>query len=597
MSAAGDSTDRVEEVRAANDIVGVIGAYVRLRKAGRSYKGLCPFHKEKTPSFHVSPERQTFHCFGCGKGGDVFRFLMEIDGVRFPEALRSLAQRAGIRIPDRADPRATERRERLYQVLESAARFYRASLRTAGASAARGFLESRGLSDEIVERFGLGYAPSGWRTLRERARAEGFTDEELTDAGLAVQRPDSAPYDRFRERLVFPILTVGGRTVGFGGRILGEGEPKYLNSPETDLFRKGDGLYGLSVTRHDIRREGTAVLVEGYTDLLAVYQAGFRNVAAPLGTAFTGQQARLLANYTERVLVLFDGDEAGLQATLRSLATLAGEGLSPSIAELPAGSDPDELLRESGAEALRLRMESALPLVPFLLERAYSGDREAGIRALVRVLVPMRDELRLSLLVREAHERSGIPEEVIHREVLRLRKGTEEAEPRAIRTSPVASRRLMEAERGIAYLGYELPDLLPVIRRALGSRGVEDPPARKLLEALYECAEKGEDPTESVFTLRDVDGEFARLRMESDAESDPLHRLRDYVACVWEEEINRRLRRVQDELKDAEERKDLEACSRLLEKRAALANRKRRIAGSLRDEDWDAHFRSAERSE
>jgi DNA primase len=589
--------DIVEEVRAASDIVGVVGSYVSLRKAGRSFKGLCPFHKEKTPSFIVSPERGTFHCFGCGKGGDVFRFIMEIDGVHFPDALRTLAQRAGIRIPDRTDWRVQERRERLYALLDRAATFYRAALRSGGAAAARRFLASRRLSDETAERFGLGYAPAGWRVLRDHARAAAFTDEELADAGLVVPRPEGAPYDRFRDRLLFPIQNPGGRVIGFGGRILGEGEPKYLNSPETDLFRKGEGLYGLSLTRGEIRAAGAAILVEGYTDLLALHQAGFRNVVAPLGTAFTPAQARLVRNYAEKVTVLFDGDAAGMQATLRSLETLVAEGLTPSMADLPAGSDPDDLIRAEGPEALAARLERAVPLVPFLLERAYAEDREAGIRALVRVLGALRDDIRLSLFVREASERTGVPEEVLHREAVRARRSPDQPGGDALRTSPAARRRILEAERGIAYLGYEFPGLIPVIRKALGPESMEDASARMLLEALYACAERGEEPGESILTLMGVDGDFARLRMESTADRDPLPMLRDYVACIREEAINRRIRRVQDDLKDAEERRDTEACARLLEERAVLARQRRRIAASLREEGWDAPLHPAERSE
>jgi DNA primase len=590
-------TEVLEEVRAASDIVGVVGGYVQLRKAGRNYKGLCPFHKEKTPSFIVSPDRQTFHCFGCGKGGDVFRFIMEIDGVRFPDALRTLAERAGIRLSDRTDARGEEKRERLFAALAAAARFYREALCGATAEPARRFLEERRLHAETVELFGLGYAPGGWRAFRDRARAEGFTDEELGEAGLVVPKPGMAPYDRFRERLLFPIQTVGGRVVGFGGRILGEGEPKYLNSPETDLFRKGDGLYGLVHTKNEIRRAGSAVLVEGYTDLLALYQGGIRNVVAPLGTAFTPSQARLLSNYTDRILLLYDGDEAGRRAALRSLETSATEGLTPVVAELPAGTDPDSFLREHGAEALRERMEAALPLVPFLLEKVHGSDPEAGLRDVVRLLGSVRDEIRRSLLIREAHERSGVPEEVLLREVARARKPGEEPGTAALRTSPAASRRLVEAERGIAYLGYEFPELLPVVRKAILPDQVEDPPARALLEALFVSSERGEAPSESLFTLLGVDGDFARLRVESGADEDPLPRLRDYIACVREEEINRRIRRVQDELKDAEERKDIEACTRLLEERAALAKKRRRLAAVLREDGWDAALRSVERSE
>ncbi|RPJ48325.1 MAG: DNA primase [Candidatus Latescibacterota bacterium] len=592
-----DRADPVEEVRAASDIVGVVGGYVRLRKAGRNHKGLCPFHKEKTPSFIVSPDRQTFHCFGCGKGGDVFRFIMEIDGVRFPDALRLLAERAGIRIPEKTDLRAQEKRERIFGLLASAARFYQGELRSASAEPARRFLQARRLSKETAELFGLGYAPGGWRALREKARSEGFTDEEMGEAGLVVAKEGSNPYDRFRDRLLFPIHNVGGRVIGFGGRILGDGEPKYLNSPETELFRKGEGLYGLSVTKGEIRSAGEAVLVEGYTDLLALYQGGIRNAVAPLGTAFTPSQARLLSNYAERVLVLFDGDEAGLRAALRSLETLAGEGLAVRVVELPAGSDPDSFLREKGKEPLEALMRAALPLVPFLLGRAGGGDRESGLRDLVRVLASMKDEIRRSLFVREAAERTGVSEEILHREVARARRPEEGTPAAAVRFSPVASRRLLEAERGIAYLGYQFPELLPVVRKALAPGEVEDAAARRLLESLFASADRGEEPRESVFTMLGIDGDFARLRVEGHPDGDPLPRLRDYVACLREEEINRRIRRVQEELRDAEERKDLDACARLVEERAALAKRRQKIVAAARDEGWDSSFRPAERSD
>jgi len=593
-----DPSDPVEEVRAANDVVSVIGAYVRLRKAGRSFKGLCPFHKEKTPSFMVNPERQTFHCFGCGKGGDVFRFLMEIEGVRFPEALRTLAQRAGIRLPERGDPKKRERRERLSDLLEFAHREFCSHLKGPEGRGARALLEKRGIGAETIERFGLGFTPDAWRALRDRAHREGYTDRDLLDAGLIVPREKGDPYDRFRGRLLFPIRTVGGRVIGFGGRIVGEGEPKYLNSPETDLFRKGEALYGLDKSRSEIRREGSAVLVEGYTDLIALDQEGIRNVVAPLGTALTSAQARLLANYTDRVVLLFDGDDAGMQAALRSLPTLAAEGLRPAVADLPKGSDPDDYVRSQGAEKLRHLIAEATDLVPFLLDQIYAGRKEEGIRALIEVLAAVRDELRLALLLQEAAQRTGVAEDVLYREVSRRRKEDAGPSREAIRQGPAAPKRMVEAERGIAFLGLEHPELLPVIRRAVDPDRVEDLPARKLLKALYDCDERGEAPPSSLLTTTGVDGDFSRIGVERPETTDPLPALRDYIACVRTDGIQRRIRRIQEELKDAEDRNDWDACTRLLEERTALAQKVRRIMGSIReDAAGTANFSSAERSD
>lgn len=587
----------IEEVRGASDIVGVVGAYVQLRKGGRNYKGLCPFHKEKTPSFIVSPDRQTFHCFGCGKGGDVFTFVMETEGVGFGEALRTLAQRAGIRLPERGDGRAREKRDRLYGVLELAEKFYRAALGSKRATAAHGFLDARRIEPETSERFALGFAPDQWRIFRERARKAGFRDEDLVETGLAIPKEGGTPYDRFRGRLLFPIRNVGGRTIGFGGRILGDGEPKYLNSPETELFRKGESLYGLSETKGEIRSEGAAVLVEGYTDLLALWQAGFRNVVAPLGTAFTTNQARLIGNYAEKALVLFDGDEAGLRATLRSLETLLAAGVEPRVVELPAGSDPDEVIRSDGPEAIRKRMEEAAGIVPFILDRAHGGEKEAGIRALVGLFAAVRDEIRLSLLLQEAADRTGVAEEVLLREVGRRRKEEAVPGPAAVRLSPGTRKRVLDAERGIAYIAWEHPDLLPVIRRAVDPEKVEDLPARKLLRALVECAEKGDDPGPALLTTAGVDNEFSRIRIESDPEGDPLPTLQDYIACVREEEINRRLSRIDEALKEAEARRDSDACLRLLQERSGLAKHRLRIVAALRGEGSGAEMGSPERSD
>lgn len=591
---AGDLT---EEIRAGNDIVGVIGGYVRLRKSGRNHKGLCPFHKEKTPSFMVNAERQTFHCFGCGKGGDVFRFIMEMEGVGFLDARRTLAQRSGIRLPDERDPKSREERNRQHDILEFASRFYRALLKSKRGSGAMHYVRNRGITEKTEERFLLGFAPDSWRDLRDGARREGFTDADGIGAGLLIPREGSDPYDRFRNRLLFPIHSVGGRITGFGGRILGDGEPKYLNSPETNLFKKGRALYGLWVTRNDIRGEEEAVLVEGYTDLIALHQAGIENVVAPLGTAFTPEQARLIRNYASRAVLLFDGDEAGLKATIRSLATLAAEGIEARVAILPEGSDPDEQLRKHGVEELKGRIRDASQMVPFLLEKAFPNRREEGIHSLVEVMAAMRDEIKLALLLQETSRYTQIREEVLHREVARIRGAHRDVKPEALHTSPVKRKKETEAERGIAYLCFKHPDLLPEIRRAVDTKRVGDIPARKLFKVLEECSERGEVPNSSHLTLAGLDKDFSRVRLEAEEVDDPIPIIYDYVACVHEGEIHKRIVEIKIELTDAEERKDMDACTRLLEERSRLAEKKRRIVLSLRGGGDAADFTSAERSD
>ncbi len=591
------SDDAVERVRDANDIVSVVGGYVRLRKAGRNYKGLCPFHKEKTPSFIVTPERQTFHCFGCGKGGDVFRFVMEMDGVQFPEALRSLAARGGVALESTWKRKDAGERERRLKVLDFACRLFEKQLRSKRGAAAAEYVERRGFRDETVALFRIGYAPDSWRFLRDAAARKGIADADLIDTGLIIPKEGGSPYDRFRDRLIFPIGDPSGRIIGFGGRVMGDGEPKYLNSPETPLFRKGEALYGIDRSRGEIHRAGYVLLVEGYTDVIALYQDGIRNVVAPLGTALTPGQGRMLSHYTDRVVLLFDGDEAGVKAAVRSLATLAAEGLAADVALLPPGSDPDQYLREEGRSAMEELIASASSFVSFLLHHPFPGGREEAVRTVIGVLAAVDDEIRLGLLVRETNRMTGLREEVLLRRIRAERAGAKEEDRPALRRSPGLSGRLIDAQRGIAFLGLEHPDLLPVIRRVIRPEKVDDIPARKLLKALYECDDSGARPTPSLLTLSGVDREFSRLRVETEDVDDPLAILHDYILCVREEEIERRSRKIQAEIRDAEERNDEAACSRLLVQRSELAALRRNLAHATKGDSTGAEAAAGERSD
>lgn len=391
--------EAIEEIRRRVDIVEVISEYVELRRQGRNLIGLCPFHQEKTPSFSVHPEGQFFHCFGCGVGGDVFRFVQLREGLTFPEAVRRLARRAGVPeealAPTAAARRRAALRARLVALNERALEYFRAQLHGPAGARARAYLERRGIDRETADRFGLGYAPGDGGLLQalagQRGREGNTVQEDARRLGLILEGRWGL-YERFRERLIFPIRDPSGQVVGFGGRLLGDGRgPKYLNSPESPLFHKGRVLYGLDLAGPDLKRLGKeAVVVEGYMDVIALHQAGITQAVASLGTSFTQEQAALLKRYCDRAVIAYDGDAAGDRATVRGLELLAREGVAVRVATLPPGEDPDSLARRGGPAAVQQVLEEALPLTQFLLRRALGteppttveGKAEAVSRAL-----------------------------------------------------------------------------------------------------------------------------------------------------------------------------------------------------------------------
>ncbi len=412
--------DVVSEVKARLDIVEVVSAYVPLKKAGRNYKGLCPFHSEKTPSFFVFPETQTWHCFGaCGTGGDVFTFIMKAENLDFGEALRLLAARAGVTLkPPR--PRDAEREkylQRLYDILAAAAEYFAQALNSARGAPGREYIAARGLNEETVRKFQLGFALDEWRGLSKRLLARGYERQDLEDAGLIVVREDGRFYDRFRGRVMIPIRDIRGRVIGFGGRVVGDGEPKYLNTPQTPLFNKSHVLFGLDVAKGAIRARGYAVIVEGYMDVLQAHQAGIGNVVASMGTALTEHQLGLLKRMTKRYVLALDPDLAGDKGTLRGLA-IARQTLDRQtvpvptargwiryesrldadirIMTLPPGKDPDDLIRESPERWAEL-VEAAIPLVDYYFQvsaRDLDLSAAKGKSEFVRRLAPVIQEIR-----------------------------------------------------------------------------------------------------------------------------------------------------------------------------------------------------------
>jgi DNA primase len=367
--------DFVAAVRNSGDIVRLVSDYVPLKPAGSRLKGLCPFHHEKTPSFSVDPQLQLFYCFGCQSGGDAFKFVMLYEKLDFPEAVEFLAKRWGVPLPRTASRPEDDAKTRLLLMNDAATGFYRAQWSDAArGKPAREYVARRGVSIDVAQRFGLGYAPDSWDSLLRVLGARGFTAQELQNAGLAVPRKDgSGQYDRFRHRLIFPIRDVSGRVVAFGGRALGDAEPKYLNSPETPAYVKGEHLYGLDVARDAIRREGFAILVEGYLDLIALHQAGFENAVASLGTALTPSQVKLLARYAIRVVVSYDGDAPGISAAAKTLDLFLERGFDVRVAEIPEGKDPDEFVKSEGAATYDALVRQAPSYLDFLVRRELRG--------------------------------------------------------------------------------------------------------------------------------------------------------------------------------------------------------------------------------
>jgi DNA primase len=425
----------LDEIRASADIVDLVGRFVNLRKAGANWKGLCPFHAEKTPSFMVNPKRGIFHCFGCGVGGDVFGFLMKMDRLTFPEAVRALAKTAGVTLPEDRTARQDSGREELYRVMELAAQYFADALHRAGGDRPRRYLEQRGIDLEVARRFRLGYAPEGWDNLLGFMRGEGVPAEALETAGLAVRREaGGGHYDRFRGRLIFAIRDAQGRVVAFGGRAFGDDTPKYLNSPETPIYTKGNLLYAADLARASIRERNRALLVEGYVDCLMAHQHGFTETVAALGTAFTPAQLGILRRLCEEVVTFFDADAAGQKAAERAAELLepTSSGLAWGVtrtgaletgspfrlkaALLPTGYDPDSFLRAHGAAAFRGRVESARSLLGYALERAIADpDGASGPRAranafalVALMLAKVADTEEAVLLSREAGIKLGV---------------------------------------------------------------------------------------------------------------------------------------------------------------------------------------------
>ncbi|MXW10265.1 MAG: DNA primase [Gammaproteobacteria bacterium] len=435
--------DQVEEVRARSDIVAVIGEHIPLKRAGKDYRALCPFHEEKTPSFYVVPSKGFYKCFGCGESGDVFSFVMKRMGLDFTEAVKYAGRKAGVEVREvKARPEYQDPNRPLYEANAFAREYYREQLADAEIGRlARGYLKERGIDADTAEGFGIGFAPDEWRGLRTAAARHGIDDAILLDAGLVTTSERSEePYDRFRSRIIFPIEGLTGKVIAFGGRLFGPGKgAKYLNSPETPVYHKSEELYGLGRARHEIRKEGAVLLVEGYTDVVSLVAHEIPNVVASLGTALTSVQARLLARFASKAFLLYDSDMAGLRATFRAADVLLGAGIHPSVVTLPRGEDPDSVARREGRAALMGYVEDAVDVLDRKLQILTRRDRLSSsndIRDAVDRLLPTlratSDPTLRDIYITQVEKKTGVPRATLEQEVSRVRAVHASSSPRAV---------------------------------------------------------------------------------------------------------------------------------------------------------------------
>lgn len=448
----------LEELAARNDIADVVGQYVHFSKrTGANQFGLCPFHSEKTPSFSVNTERQIYHCFGCGKGGSVINFVMEIENLSFPDAVQFLARRVGMEVPDDRPDENRSRRSRMLELNKDAARFFYAQLMADKGGAAQAYVQKRGITGAFVKNFGLGYAPDSWSALTDAMMKKGYTRAELVDAGLARTGKSGGVYDYFRNRLMFPVIDVRGSVIGFSGRILDDGEPKYLNSPDTLVYSKARSLFALNLAKKS--KCGYILLAEGNIDVVSLHQAGFDSAVASLGTSLTPDQARLLSRYTTQVVIAYDADAAGQKAAQRAIGILQPLDLKVKVLRIPGAKDPDELIRSKGPDAFRQLIERSDNQIEYrlqLVQEKYDLSADEGrvgyLREAASLIASLPGAVEREVYGARCAEKAGVKAEAFALEVARSRKKlTANAKKQQTRDVLAVSRKAQPKDRALHY--------------------------------------------------------------------------------------------------------------------------------------------------
>ena len=544
--------DTIARVKEASDIVDVVGRHLELKRSGSAFKALCPFHQEKTPSFMVNPARQIFHCFGCDTGGDVIRFIMLYEGLPFVESLKKLAVRSGIDLPEGSSVTSAARGQKdlMFTANRVAGDYYSGLLmKSDEGKKARDYLGQRGIHSDVSKTFDLGYAPEGWRNLASHLERESVPGSVAVSAGLLVQGESGKdPYDRFRDRVVFPIRDLSGRILGFGGRVFGDDLPKYINTPETPVYRKGDSLFGLDVAAPFVREAGEVLLVEGYLDVISLHQGGVRNVVGVLGTALTQDQARKLRRLTENCVMLFDSDEAGRRAALRSGLILLGEGFLCRIAPLDPGEDPDSFLRKMGSQELVKRISQAPDVVMYALESAIQehpgnkmGDRFQVIDAIVPYLAKIEDRAKLGAYLKEIGDTLRIEQHDLRARLAGLKKRKkDEIEDKG--PPP-----LLRKDRLLLHILVREPDVVPKVMEIVQPGDIISPEVAEIVEKIFSGV--------NLTTLLNTVNDHWKNELSGWALEDPLEgtekALDDLLLHYARERLEEKIRHTRDRLTEA----------------------------------------------
>jgi DNA primase len=556
----------IEQVQARSDIVEVISRYVPLKKAGRNFKAPCPFHHEKTPSFVVSPDKQIYHCFGCGAGGNVFSFLMKQENLQFPEAVEMLAENAGIVLPrglSKGGP--SELDNRLYKINELASQFFQANL--THNKAAKEYLATRGVGEEIIKKFKIGCAPDAWEGLLNYLNSKGVEASLSEKAGLAVSNEKGGHYDRFRNRITFPIIDLKDRILGFGARIMDSSLPKYINSPETPIYSKGRNLYGLNFSRDAIKKKGHALIVEGYLDFLVPYQAGIQNIIATLGTALTVDQAKLLKRFAKTMVLVYDPDEAGESASMRGLDIFVSEDMNVYIAELPKGLDPDNYIRKNGAEDFIKLIKSSKNIFDYKfdkLSKRFNPATTNGKAGIVNEMLPtiskIGNAVAKSEMIKKLSKSLSVDEDAVKAELKKVKPDF--SERRSIMVPAAIKRDVKKAE--IAMLAVLLDGsgaYADIVRQSLPLEEIKSSSVRDIVDAVLLLRKENKEINAArLMNHFGSDSEAASLISEAvnvlDSLDDKEKALYDCISRMKKDNIKDRLTMIQEAIRMAHGQKD-----------------------------------------
>jgi DNA primase len=579
----------IDDLKRQADIVRVVQDYVQLKKKGANWMACCPFHKEKTPSFSVSPAKEIFYCFGCHKGGSVFNFVMEMERVSFPDAIRLVAEKSGVPLPKLVDDSRYEaRRNEAEEVIELnkwALDWWEQQLESSGeARIARDYLIRREITEETRKTFHLGYAPDSWDALSIYLRQKGASQDQIDRSGLVVKKDEGSSYDRFRGRLIFPVMDIQGKPIAFGGRTLRDEDAKYINSPETAAYVKGRNLFGLNLTRDEIRRAGFAILVEGFLDLIVPYQFGVRNVVASLGTALTPEQVRLLARFARKVVVNYDGDNAGVQAAKKAIEILLAEDLEVKILVLPDNSDPDEFIRKSGVLEYQRQRGEAQPHIQFVIDQALKGrdpsnpvDKDAALEEVLPYVYEVKSSLQQHEYFVMVMDRFKVPPSERRRYSQRIRAKTAPRIPLSFEARPQA--KLTPAETRLVRLLLNDEELRRGTLPLLEPQDYEGLATEPVFRVLFELEQQGV-PVDFYSVNARLEGLNAPLDLPLLFFSDSLHaEEEEFTAekCVISfrlMRIDRRIDELNASLANAERAKDSEEVARLSIEHVELSKRR-----------------------